>query len=320
MSKTRDIEYHIKLDVGLLSNMTSMINGEDRLSQVEPGSDDKDNPIDLLSDVVNAVSNTEPIDNCVTVTVSDKTFNTLSSRGIFIVDLKEKLHAMNIEPSITCNLTITPYETCMKRLNMSETEFMEYATSFELPYFYEGFDEIEIIWDLEDWNESIRYYINYEASTLILKAGDGKTKPYSLKDMITDIPMIVEMKRDRGETGFPTELSVLNALRFFMISKVKQPTWKKGGNLIDAYYALLYLSSNEVDPITRIRPRERWVLESAIILQWIDSVSYWKKNEIVTAHSARKLLGTRLYVNITRSYDIIYGFLNKKEITTIAIN
>lgn len=317
MRDKMNIRYEIRMSVGILPNMTTTINGEKYDTPLpDDNTDDVSSTTDttrlmrLVTGITEYIHNNREMGKIV-IDITDPGFNKMYNRMSFITKINQVLAELDVSWDIICILTITPYDICMERMGLSEDAFMEHATSFELPFFYEGFSRIDINWDLGDWNESIRYYVNYEASEYVLKQ-DGYTGDYSLKDMILDIPLMLQpiITGKTNRTG-NRRLMILKSLQFYMISKVKHPNWIKGGNIVDAYYSLLYLSANEVQQIIRIRPNSHRVLYNAIILQWIDSVPKWLKNNVM-ASQANKLLGVSLYRDIVDCYMTIDALVNAK--------
>ena len=210
-------------------------------------------------------------------------------RMAFLQELK------NIPCEKICVLVATPYEECLKRNSERDRKVPEYAikrmyTSFNIPYWYEGWDDIWVIGSQCDYynvDEVVNSLVGYEQgnSYHTLTLGDHLWKAYEYYQM--------------HYVAYPIEDDV-NSMATILhdISKPFCRTEVNARGINDGdnhYYNHHLVSAYDSLFVNTLRNR----LDVAIRIMWHMQPYFWEKTNDEKQHSKyRKLWGENLYQDI----------------------
>ncbi len=221
--------------------------------------------------------------------IMDATNISYKKRMAFLQELK------NIPCEKICVLMATPYEECLRRNVERERKVLEYVikrmyTSFNIPYWYEGWDDIQVIGPQCDYynvDEVVNSLVSYEQgnSHHTLTLGDHLWKAYEYYQMnYVDYPIeddVNSMATILHDIGKPFCRTEVNARGI------------NDGNV--HYYNHHFTSAYESLFVNSLRNR----LDIAIRIMWHMQPYFWERDNNEKLHNKyRKLWGEQLYQDI----------------------
>lgn len=224
----------------------------------------------------------------------DATNINYKKRMAFLQELK------NIPCEKICVLMATPYEECLKRNSERERNVPEYAIkrmymNFNIPYWYEGWDDIQVIGPQCDYynvEEIVNALVGYEQgnSHHALTLGEHLWKAYEYYQMnCVDYPIeddVNSMATILHDIGKPFCRTEVNA---------------RGINDGDShYYNHHFISAYDSLFVNCLKNR----LDVAIRIMWhMQPYFYEKTNDEKRHNKYRKLWGEKLYQDIVKIHE-----------------
>lgn len=210
-------------------------------------------------------------------------------RMVFLQELK------NIPCEKICVLMATPYEECLKRNNERERKVPEHVIkrmycSFNIPYWYEGWDDIQIEYGEFDgyYGKPVEFYNNY--------------KNYNQNNSHHKLTLGTHCQRACLQINPRASITVAIAAYIHDCGKPETATFVNSRGLtteechyynhqyVSGYKALLFDISNPLDV--------------AIMAMWHMQPYFWEKDNNEKQHNKyRQLWGEQLYQDIMKLHE-----------------
>lgn len=218
--------------------------------------------------------------------IYDATNTNYKQRMAFLQELK------NIPCEKICVIMATPYEVCIKRSAKRDRKVPEYVIkrmymNFDVPYFYEGWDELIIMYDEHDRKSPYMFYVNTKHfdqnnSHHQLTLGDHCQSVCVALGGVETLLGVAGMLHDCGK---PFCKTFENSKR-----QVTDQAHYYNHERVGSYDSLFYASD---DP-----------LYIAIVIRWHMQPYYWEKDHNGKIHKKYQLLwGEELYNDIMKLHE-----------------